>query len=184
MEHDRAERPALPRLELRAALARVIVVEPVPVVKSLADRGQAAVLRDAWPGPQFAWIAHAAGLEEHAGAVVALAEQRQLARLGRRPEFAGGVVEPERHGEFSASASSRSKASTPIAWIVLSRWAARILRRRPSSGSTWINTPRLPALALARGFGLCERRAVRLFERTTGLQRRASDLPLLEVDAG
>ena len=31
---------------------------------------------------------------------------------------------------------------------------------------------------------LAERRAVRLFERTTGLQRRASDLPLLEVDAG
>ena len=31
---------------------------------------------------------------------------------------------------------------------------------------------------------LAEGRAVRLFERTTGLQRRASDLPLLEVDAG
>ena len=31
---------------------------------------------------------------------------------------------------------------------------------------------------------LFEGRAVRLFERTTGLQRRASDLPLLEVEAG
>ena len=31
---------------------------------------------------------------------------------------------------------------------------------------------------------LFEGRAVRLFERTTGLQRRASDLPLLEVGAG
>ena len=31
---------------------------------------------------------------------------------------------------------------------------------------------------------LAEGRAVRLFERPTGLQRRASDLPLLEVDAG
>ena len=31
---------------------------------------------------------------------------------------------------------------------------------------------------------LAERRAVRPFERTTGLQRRASDLPPLEVDAG
>ena len=31
---------------------------------------------------------------------------------------------------------------------------------------------------------LFEGRAVRLFERTTGLQRRASDLPLLELEAG
>ena len=31
---------------------------------------------------------------------------------------------------------------------------------------------------------LAEGCAVRLFERTTGLQRRASDVPLLEVDAG
>ena len=31
---------------------------------------------------------------------------------------------------------------------------------------------------------LAEGRAVRLFERATGLQRRATDLPLLEVDAG
>ena len=29
-----------------------------------------------------------------------------------------------------------------------------------------------------------EGRAVRLFERTTGLQRRASDLPLREIEAG
>ena len=35
-----------------------------------------------------------------------------------------------------------------------------------------------------RAESLAEDRAVRLFERATGLQRRASDLPLLEVDAG
>ena len=35
-----------------------------------------------------------------------------------------------------------------------------------------------------RAESLAEGRAVRLFERSTGLQRRASDLPLLEVDAG
>ena len=35
-----------------------------------------------------------------------------------------------------------------------------------------------------RAESLAESRAVRLFERATGLQRRASDLPLLEVDAG
>ena len=35
-----------------------------------------------------------------------------------------------------------------------------------------------------RAESLAEGRAVRLFERSTGLQCRASDLPLLEVDAG
>ena len=35
-----------------------------------------------------------------------------------------------------------------------------------------------------RAESLAEGRAVRLFERPTGLQRRASDLPLLDVEAG
>ena len=52
------------------------------------------------------------------------------------------------------------------------RLAPRADPRLHHSGGLW------------RPESLAEGRAVRLFERTPGLQRRASDLPLLEVDAG